>query len=400
MFYLTVLCLAALVYGSKVQPEEGDTVYLTKIVGGSSVSESLYRSTYPSLAQPSGSQTGSSFCTATVIGRRWILWAAHCVHSSTRWVRVGAAREGSGTAYSVVRQISHPSYNTRTMFADIALIEVSSDISAPIAQVAGFNHFSSLNYLGQQATAVGWGWLSEDTPPPGTLHHVQMGIDRSCSATGDICTTGNSMSNPRGWRTCTCYGDSGGPLIYQGVVLGVVSRGPAPCELGDTYYASTEYHGSWLQSTVTSKSGEVNGTVTYPRPLYNVDNALQSGEDCLSSWRVIYAIAQLRVVDAALEATKQALDVIAETSDLNTQLVIGQVIQELLIDEVVLVENVNNILNSACALCSSIHSEFDMAISTIVPFMSAIDPDWERSDTWAPVNGFNQVLRATSSTIC
>jgi len=285
------------------------------------------------------------------------------------------------------------------MFADIAVIEVSSDLNAPIAQVAGFNYFNSLNYLGQQATAVGWGWLSENTPPPGVLHHVQMGIDRSCSATGDICTTGNAMSSPRGWRTCTCYGDSGGPLLYQGIVLGVVSRGPAPCELGDTYYASTEYHGDWLRSVVTSKSGEVNGTVTYPRPLYN---AVDSSESCLSSWRVTYASAQIRVVDAALQATKAALDEIAQTAtaDPATQVLVGWVIQELLIDEVVLIENVKDILASACPLCSAIHHEFDLAISTIVPFMANIDPNWEMSLIWAPVNGFVQVLRTTSGTIC
>jgi len=282
------------------------------------------------------------------------------------------------------------------MFADIALIEVETDIDAPIAQVAGFNNFNSLNYGGQQATAVGWGWLAENIPPPGVLHEVQMGIDRSCSAQGDICTTGNAMSSPRGWFTCTCYGDSGGPLLFRNIVLGVVSRGPAPCELGDTYYASTEFFGSWVRDTVTRFGAEVNGTVTYPRPLYQAS----SGEDCMEALQVTYATEQLGVIDAALQATKSSLDQLAVSSDHETQIQIHQVLQELLIDEVVLVENLRDMLESDCPQCSALHAEFDQAVASIVPFMSDIDASWENNPTWAPVNGFVQLLRSASGSIC
>ena len=95
-----------------------------KIVGGTEVSETTFASTFPFLAQPASSATANSFCTATVIHKRFVLWAAHCVTTSTRIVRVGRSVDGEGDTYNVVNQISHPNYNEWDLSNDISVIEV------------------------------------------------------------------------------------------------------------------------------------------------------------------------------------------------------------------------------------------------------------------------------------
>lgn len=47
-----------------------------------------------------------------------------------------------------------------------------------------------------------------------------------------------------------CGGDSGGPIVWQGTVVGVVSWGLRPCGQTPTVFIRVAYHIGWLQQTI------------------------------------------------------------------------------------------------------------------------------------------------------
>jgi hypothetical protein len=55
-------------------------------------------------------------------------------------------------------------------------------------------------------------------------------------------------------RTGVCYGDSGGPLLVNGVQIGTVQGGPAPCENGLANYANVQWSSNrdWILSTMNN----------------------------------------------------------------------------------------------------------------------------------------------------
>jgi hypothetical protein len=70
----------------------------------------------------------SSFCTSTLITRRWVLTAAHCL-GGTMNVQI---LTGSGTnkkTYQVSRTESDPDYSPATGANDAALLQLASDVS-------------------------------------------------------------------------------------------------------------------------------------------------------------------------------------------------------------------------------------------------------------------------------
>lgn len=73
------------------------------------------------------------------------------------------------------------------------------------------------------------------------------------------CDTGpnNTRKNPGfvcaygGSGTGTCYADSGSPLVFQGKLVGLVSRGLGGCSTGKPDgFANISFYYSWIQKNI------------------------------------------------------------------------------------------------------------------------------------------------------
>jgi secreted trypsin-like serine protease len=196
-----------------------------KIVGGGTVSSAPWAA---------GLYTGSGFfCSGTIIASRWVLSARHCVEAYTaQYVRVGNVRMGQGTRATVSRVV-------KTANADLALLQLSSAVSATYAPLASSDPGAGVN-----VDIYGWGTTSRedestlsDVLKKGTLRVVNYGRD----------IHGGRSIHARKVNAVAGYGDSGGPMWYGGKVVGV-------CSWGDNDYTTSDYgsvtaNRSWIRKT-------------------------------------------------------------------------------------------------------------------------------------------------------
>ncbi|MCA9668643.1 MAG: trypsin-like serine protease [Myxococcales bacterium] len=146
------------------------------------------------LLSPAGS------CTATLVGTRTVITAAHCIDS-------GPMRfEAGGASYAVVNKLVHPSYQPAGGFllvpiADVALVTL--DKQPPITPIS---LHSGAPIKGKLVTLVGFGRTSELANDGG----VKRAATRAISAvhSKDFSFKGVSGAAPN-----ICFGDSGGPTL-------------------------------------------------------------------------------------------------------------------------------------------------------------------------------------------
>lgn len=248
----------------------------TFIVGGFSSVPGAWPST-AALVRTDVGQTdllNRQFCGATVIASRFVVTAAHCLFNSQDQIEepgnirvvVGITNlvlETPETEHVVTNVIVHPEYQHRSSnYNDIALLEVATDLAVPAATVFSGN---TAEYVGSNATVVGWGAVKSDEPPqllfPTSLQEGVVPI-----VSRDTCNGPNSYGGRiQEGQICAgfdeghvnhCFGDSGGPL-YASIdnkqqFIGVVTLGGNICETPFVYgvYSDVSFYRNWLASFV------------------------------------------------------------------------------------------------------------------------------------------------------
>ncbi|XP_022824572.1 trypsin, alkaline B-like [Spodoptera litura] len=233
---------------------------------------------YPSAASLlRGNPSINSFwaaCAGVILNNRAVLTAAHCVHgdNANQW-RIFIASSypnptvGHREVHLVNRIIVHPSYSSRTLDHNIAILHsdttfIFSSRASP-ASIAGPNYNVADN---QTVWAVGWGQPYVCAEPRSLaavndrrvrdyIHEVQQVIinQNTCRnnyAAPSIAITDNMLCS--GWHTNGhghCDLDSGGPLYHNGVVVGIFtfSVGIAQANFPSVHTRVSRYT-SWITS--------------------------------------------------------------------------------------------------------------------------------------------------------
>ena len=244
-------------------------------------------------------------CGGSIINKRYVVTAAHCIHTggaapgpAAMRVTVGehnvcdGVNEG-GKQMRVEKVIVHPGWQpnhqdqSRKMANDIAVLKLASDIkfSKTVAPICLPTDAKS-TFVGEKATISGWGGTVGYKP--GTRPENQKtacGLkegsvkvvdskDRKCvgmtgsqnTPAGDAATRLCAHSD----ATDTCQGDSGGPLAVtqagKFVLAGVVSYG-AGCRGGlPGVYARVTHYLDWLNKITKDGDCTSTGTATTAAP--------------------------------------------------------------------------------------------------------------------------------------
>lgn len=154
-----------------------------------------------------------------------------------------------GDIYKVVETIPHEQYVSGRAGNDISLIKVDRDfnLNKKVAIIP-----LQRDDVGIEAvTLCGWGRTSYPGNIPDKLQQVVLNtisVQECIEKAGntneqEICTLA-----PTG--TGACHGDSGGPLILEGRVCGIVSRG-YPCALGrPDMFTRVSAYADWIDNKI------------------------------------------------------------------------------------------------------------------------------------------------------
>jgi trypsin len=192
-------------------------------------------------------------CTGSVVSKRWIVTAAHCILNDQNTgyknalplgntqVVVGCANLASDKCVTYVKYFTaHPCYMPSFNYDDIAMMELDRDVHLDPSQFALVDGVQGTAAFaeGSTVTIAGFGMTSMAHQGSSALMRSDIEI-----ATRAFCEQQNPYSRSNGYIDfanviCTggpagkdsCNGDSGGPLIFKNAsgsswLIGVLSRG-------------------------------------------------------------------------------------------------------------------------------------------------------------------------------
>ncbi len=179
-----------------------------------------------------GTRPQGQTCTGAVVAPRKILTAAHCKDAAgekSYLYGLDDLNAGGGSRIGVASYDKHPKYVNFDQGYDVAVVTTTSDIPVPNGQYAKFatSADTGLNSPGKQGVGVGYGKKDHnDDSRDVTVDKATFPIREpsNCNGVGAgfkeatmICA-GFPDGNPT-----ILPGDSGGPLIVDGKVVGVAS---------------------------------------------------------------------------------------------------------------------------------------------------------------------------------
>ncbi|XP_016961293.1 chymotrypsin-2 [Drosophila biarmipes] len=252
---LAVIAFLAIVGVSQAAPPLG------RVVNGTDSSVEKY----PFVISMRGS-TGSHSCGGSIISKQFVMTAAHCTagrKASDLSVQYGVTTiSASGpNVVGVKKIIQHEDYNPYNNYAnDISLLMVEEPFEfdgvtvAPV-QLPDLGYATPQTDAGGEGVLIGWGLNATGGYIQSTLQEVGLKIysDAECTERHE------GRTDPR-YHICggvdeggkgQCSGDSGGPLIYNGQQVGIVSWSIKPCTVAPYpgVYCKVAQYVDWIRSS-------------------------------------------------------------------------------------------------------------------------------------------------------
>jgi secreted trypsin-like serine protease len=208
-----------------------------RVIGGEPAAESQYPwAAAVVLHERAGGEAWQRhYCSGSLISARTVLTAAHCLEGrgpADVQVVVGRAdlRQPGGEVRDVAAVLRHPLYGTSGRSNDAALLLLAAPSAQTPVPLVGSDR-ADLWAPWTAATVAGWGSTAEGGPMSGQLRSAPVSVlpRRYCSRPRAYGTAFDRFSmlcaGTEDGSADACTGDSGGPLLAAGHLVGVVSFG-------------------------------------------------------------------------------------------------------------------------------------------------------------------------------
>merc|ERR1712183_91245 len=226
---------------------------------------------------------GCASCGATLLNKRYVLTAMHCLeyegeHATNLVVALGEhnlkkdIETHTVQGMKVERVIRRPDYNKDTFNNDIAILKLAEDVQFNDNVVpACLPSNPNLQYTDREAVVSGWGTTVEKGKSSSVLKETSLTI---LSNTDPRCVAGSMERNVPHTKMCgykqgtdSCQGDSGGPLVVREdgkwTVVGVVSYGVGCAREGLAgVYARVTSYLDWINSNIADGWCTSDSTIT------------------------------------------------------------------------------------------------------------------------------------------
>lgn len=237
----------------------------TKVIGG----QAAQQKDWPWIVGLKNSPSSDKpFCTASLINKRYILTAAHCLENRAWFIAVIGKTNLSNQKGVVIREVgvNGSSYffapgrkilDPYNWAGDLVLIRLEK----PVKNIQPISITNTLPSIGAVLRGAGFGYTNPGGPT--TTNRLQttslslMGSGSACFKKGSPLSLSTFQSliclNTK-INTSLCSGDSGSPVVYRGRLVGVASFiSSSKCPTDGTlitYHSNLLRYKNWINSVI------------------------------------------------------------------------------------------------------------------------------------------------------